>query len=117
MGYKITMNQGVPEMSFDADETIATDLLLSALVPLGGFFLDSAFGLRELPKSITEQNSGLVKDYFEESAKWLVDSGKAKSVSALVEKDLQEPSRLNVKETALQANEEPVTFETFVPVV
>ncbi len=116
MGYKIEMVDGLPEMSLEQDATIGTDLLLSALVPQGAFFLDPTFGLRELPKKITDQNRGLVKDYFAESAKWLLDAGKAKSIDVLVEPD-EEKNRLNVKQAAEQANDTEVSFETFVPVV
>lgn len=117
MGYKITLDaNGNPEMSFDQDATIGTDLLLSTLVPQGAFFLDPSFGLRELPKKITDQNIGLVKDYFSESAKWLIDAGKAKKIDILVEPD-EEKNRINVEEKALQANDTEIAFETFVPVV
>ncbi len=116
MGYKISMMNGLPELSLDQDETIGTDLLLSAQVQQGAFFLDPTFGLREMPKKITDQNMGLVKDYFAESAKWLVDAGKAKKIDLLVEPD-EEKNRMNVKQTAEQANDTEVSFETFVPLV
>jgi hypothetical protein len=116
-GYAIGLVDGLPVMSWDQDATIATDLLLSALVPQGAFFLDPSFGLRDLPKKITDGNAGLVKDYFQESSQWLVDAGKAKSIEVIAEPDLQEKSRINVKQTAIQANDEPAEFSTFVPVV
>lgn len=117
MGYKIELVNGLPVQSFDADATIGTDLLLSALVPRGAFFLDPTFGLRDMPKKITEGNAGLVEDYFKESSAWLIAAGKAESIETLVETDLTEPNRINVKQTAVQANDTVVTFETFVPVV
>jgi hypothetical protein len=117
MGYKITLVDGLPVQSYDPDATIGTDLLLSAMVPQGAFFLDPSFGLREMPKKITDKNVGLVKDYFKESCKWLISAGKADSVEVLVEPDLTEKNRINVQETAVQANDAVVTFETFVPVV
>lgn len=117
MGYKITLLDGLPVQSYDQDGTIATDLLLSALVPRGAFFLDPSRGLRAMPKKITDQSLGLVKDYFKESSKWLIDAGRAKSIDVLVEPDLTEGNRIAVEETAVQANDAVVTFETFVPVV
>lgn len=118
MGYEITLDaDGNPQQSYDQDATIATDLLLSAMVPQGAFFLDPTFGLRELPKKITADSLGLVKDYFTQSSKWLLDGKKAQSITVLVEPDLTDKSRVNVQQTAIQTNDTVVTFETFVPVV
>lgn len=117
MSYKIILNNGNPEMSYDQDATIATDLLLSAMVQQGSFFLDPSFGLRELPNKITDQNMGLVKDYLKQSSRWLIDAGKAKSIDVLVEPDLTEKNRLDIQESATQANDTVATFETFVPLV
>jgi phage gp46-like protein len=117
MGYKITLNNGSPEMSFDQDTTIATDLLLSAMVQQGSFFFDPTIGLRELPKKNTDQNVALVEDYFKRSCKWLVDIGRAKSIAVLVERDDVQKDRINVKETAVQANDKSAAFETFVGVI
>jgi hypothetical protein len=117
MGFQIKLIDGLPVMSYDPDATIATDLLLSAMVPQGAFFLDPGFGLREMPKKLTIDSPGLVKDYFKESSKWLITAGKAKSIDFLVEPELTEKSRINVQQTAIQANDTVVTFETFVPVV
>jgi hypothetical protein len=117
MGYKITLSNGTPTMSYDQDATIATDLLLSAMVPQGAFFLNPDFGLQELPKKITDQNMGLVKDSFGQSEKWLIDAGKAKSIDILVEPDLTENNRLDIQESATQANDTVVSFKTFVPLV
>lgn len=114
MGFKYTMNNGNPEMSFDPDATAATDLLFSALVRQGSFFLNPGFGLRELPK---KGNAPLVADCFKESAKWLLDTGKLTSLEVIAERDEDDPARINVLEKAKQANDTPVTFETFVGVI
>lgn len=117
MSYKITMQNGLPIASYDQDATIGTDLLLSAMVQQGAFFLNPSFGLREMPKKITDGNNGLVKSYLKDSCKWLIDAGKAKSIDVLVEPDLIEKNRLDIQESATQANDTVVTFEIFVPVV
>lgn len=116
MGYKITLQDGAPVASYEQDATIGTDLLLSALIPQGAYFLDPGFGLRAMPKKLTEQSLGLVEDYFRESADWLLKAGRAKSIDVLVEQD-SELGRVNVQETAVQADDTVVTFETFVPLV
>lgn len=117
MGFTIVLNNGLPEMTFAQDPTLATDLLLSAMVPRGSFFFDPAFGLRELPKIITENNVGLVRDYYAESCKFLIDSGRAKSIEVTAEPDDDNADRINVQEKAVQANDTPASFETFVGVV
>ena len=117
MGYKIKMINGLPEMSYDPDPSIATDLLLSAMVPQGSFFLAPSLGLRPLPKKLTDGTIGLVRDYFRESAKWLLDAGKAKSIDVIAERDDDERGRVNVQETAVQANDNVAEFETFVGVI
>lgn len=117
MGYKIIMNQGNPEMSFDADPTIATDLALSCLVEKGSFFFDMDFGLRAMPKKNTPENAALVPGYFDEAVKWLLDTGQAKTINVIAEPDNDNPDRVNVKVDAVQANDAPAEFETFVEVV
>lgn len=116
MGYKITLQNGAPVASYDRDATIGTDLLLSALVPQGAFFLDPGFGLRAMPKKLTDQGLGLVQDYFKESSNWLLKANRAKTIDILVERD-SELGRVNVRQTATQADDTVVTFETFVPLV
>ena len=117
MGYKITLNNGNPEMSYDPDPTIATDLLLSTLVPKGSFFFNPDFGLRALPIKDTDQNMALIPDYFKESAKWLIDAGRAKKIDVLAERDDSERGRIDVQVSATQANDLPVSFDTFVGVI
>lgn len=117
MGYKIIMTNGRPEMTWDQDPTIATDLLLSAVVQQESFFFNPGFGLRALPKKNTEQNISLIRDYYKESCKWLIDVGKAKSIDVIAERDDDLAERVDVQETARQANDQIVTFGTFVDVV
>ena len=118
MGYKYSLDtNGNPVMSYDADPTIATDLLFSALVKQGSFFFNPDFGLRELPKKNTAQNIALIGDSYKESAKWLIAAGRAKSIDVLAEPDESDRSRVDVQMKAVQANDKPVEFETFVGLV
>ncbi len=113
MGYQYTLKDGKPEMTFNPDATIATDLLFSALVRQNSFFLDPGFGL-DLAK---KNNPALIADSYKAAAKWLIDTGKAKSVDVTAEPDDDDKGRVNVLEKARQANDEPATFETFVGVI
>ena len=117
MGYIIILNNGVAEQSWDQDNTIATDLLLSCLTPQGSFFLNPDFGLPALPKKIDDQAIALIQQRYSKAVKWLLDTHKAKSISVIAEQDMDDTSRIDVAITAVQANDQIVTFETFVEVV
>lgn len=116
MGYAIKIVNGFPELSYERDDTIATDIALSLLVRRGAFFADPGFGLPELPKKLTDQNVALVSDYCRQALQWLKDIGRAKSIEVLAER--VRPDRVSVLVTAVQAaNNRTVTFQTFVPVI
>jgi len=117
MGYKIIMNQGHPELTHEQDATIATDVALSILVEQGAWFVNPKFGMPALPKKDTDQNLALVPVRCKQAAKWLIDAGKAKAITAIAERDDDTRGQVNIRVDATQANDQPVTFETFVPVV
>jgi phage gp46-like protein len=117
MGYKIIMNQGHPELTYEQDLTIATDVALSILVEQGAWFLDTTFGMPALPKKDTDQNLALIPGRCKQATKWLIDAGKAKSIEAIAERDNDTQGQVDIRVDATQANDQPVQFETFVPVV
>ena len=117
MGYKITLTNGIPTMTYEQDNTIGTDLLLSILVRQGAFFLNPKFGLRSLPKKGTDQNVALIGDYFKQATQWLLDADKAKTIDVLAERADNTRDRVNVRITVEQPNDTVVEFETFVEVV
>ncbi len=117
MGYQITLQDGLPQQTWEQDETIATDLLLSCEIARGSFFGFTDFGLPALPKKSSPQTLALIEQRFFAAVKWLIDIGRAKSIDVIAEPDDLERDRINVAMTAEQANGQIVTFETFVEVV
>lgn len=117
MGYKVIMNQGHPELTWEQETTILTDMVLSILVPRGAFFHDPNFGLPELPKKLTPENIPLVRQRFQEALQWLINTGKAKSIDIIAEQDEDWPNRVNIAARAVQSNDQLVTYETFVEVL
>ena len=117
MGYKITLVNGKPERTYDQDETIATDIALSLLVEQGSWFFDRTFGRRKRNKKNTAQSIGELVQDCNQALKWLLDTGKAKSIDVIAEPDVNDRTRANVMVTAGQANDKIVTFQTFISVI
>ncbi len=106
-------------MSFDEAADIGNNIYLSLAVEKGAFFHNPAFGLRRRGRlKNTETTAGLIRQDYLEALRWLVDTGRAKSVEVFVERDrTQDLGRLKVLIEAVQADGRTVTFTTFKEVV
>jgi hypothetical protein len=61
----------------------------------------------------TEKKRILFKNRIEKSLKWLLDIGKAKKITVLVEKDLKNIYQFNYKIDAIQADGIPISVTGF----
>jgi phage gp46-like protein len=103
-------------MQFQKNMDIKTGMWLSISTEKGTFFQDPGFGLTKMTK-VTDQDIPLYTGYIEEALDWLLQSGRAKSIDVLVERDLQDVTRLNIKVQATQPNGLIVTYETYQRVI
>jgi hypothetical protein len=117
LGYKIVLINGNPEQTWDQETTIYSDMVLSVVVEQGAFFQDPAFGLAALPKSISDATVPLIRQRFEQAWKWLLDTGKAKSIAVTATPDKDNKNRVNISAEAVQANDLVIPFSLFVEVV
>lgn len=118
MGYKYTLDEnGLPIMSYDPDATIATDLLLSAMIEKGAWFFNRDFGREKEPAKIRADTVKLVESTFKNAAKWLLDNGRAASIETTAKQDPGDRTRIDILQEAKQANNQPAKFETFVGLI
>lgn len=121
MDFRIDMNAGTPVMTFEKATDIRNNILLSLTVRRGSWFQNPDFGSRlhllERSKN-TPRTSQLAIDYAKEALRWLIDTGKAKSIDVSAERNaLQDNGCLKLLVEAVQANEARVAFTAFVEVV
>jgi phage gp46-like protein len=103
-------------MQFQKNSDIKTGMWLSLSTQKGTFFQDPTFGLQRMTK-VSDSDIPLYTQYIEEALDWLLQSGRAKSIDVLVERDLNDVNRINVKVQATQPDGLIVTYETFQRVV
>lgn len=116
MDFKIETASGRAEMIFDKADTIMNNIYLSLTIAKGSFFLDPEFGHRfnEVKKN-TAGAPAQVKEYAKEALKWLLETGRAKKIEIVTERDGRE--RIKLKVEATQADGQEVIFDTFYEIV
>ncbi|MDR3631551.1 MAG: phage GP46 family protein [Desulfocapsaceae bacterium] len=120
MDFSITMQDGLPQMSFDPANDLFNNVYLSVTVVKGAFFHNPGFGLRSRGRlKNTAATAALIRQDYLDALQWLIDIGRAKSVEVAVERDrLQDLSRLKLLVTVTPADgSDPVTFTIFKEVV
>jgi phage gp46-like protein len=117
MGYQIALDPatGLGTMSLQTSTDIKTGIYLSLNTKKGTLFQDPIFGLETIDK-ITGPNILVQKQNVESALNWLILAGSATSIDVLVEQDLSDISRLDVKVTATQASGYVVKYEQFIEV-
>jgi len=116
MDFKIETKSGIPQMTFEKDYSIRNNIFLSLTLARGAFFQDPTFGhrLNEVKKN-TVNAPALVKEYAREALQWVIDTGRAKSIT--IETERGEKDRINISVSAVEADGNEVKFETFYEVV
>ena len=107
---------GVPaQMTFVKNTDIRTCIYLSLNTVYGSFFQDKTFGLKGINK-ITKSNILLLQQNVQSALKWMLLAGIATKFDVIVEQDLTDISRLDIKVTATQADGYVITYTQFYPV-
>jgi len=121
MDFSIKTSGGRGIMTFEKSSNLLTSVYLSLMIPLGSFFANPKFGSRlHLLRTMgnTARTEALIPDYCKEALQWMLDIGRAKSVSVITQRDpVALPGRINASVLVIQADNSEVTFNTFIPVV
>jgi phage gp46-like protein len=119
MDFAITLQNGHPAMGFDQAATIFNNVYLSLTVRRGAFFQNPGFGSRlHLLKKNTLRAAALAEEYAKEALQWLLDTGKAASITIAARRDAdQDLHRLTLWVEVAQKDGQVVVFEHFVEVV
>lgn len=87
---------------------------LSLELENGQFFNMPNFGLKTKDiKKITANNIEMLKQRVKDALQWLLDTGKAKSIDVVVERDSVDYNRINWKVEAVQADGLPIEASGF----
>ena len=119
MDFQIQFDQGTNTgaLVFAKNTDIRTSMFLSMNINKGDFFQNRNFGnnLYKI-KKITPQNIALAKQYIEDSVRWLIQTGRAKSIDVIVEQDSSMLGQLDIKITVTQPDGLIITYTQFYPV-
>lgn len=118
MNFKIIQTgNGYPEMSWETSEDISTNIYWSLWIRKGDLYNAPDFGLDMT--GLDKMTTNVVKIFkirIEKALSWLVDIGKAVSISVLVERDLTNINKINYRVDAVQADGIPIVVNNFVSV-
>lgn len=115
MDFTLNLVEGLPQMDFPAQDSMWNNIYLSLTIQKGSFFAAPEFGSDlHLLKKNTARTEKLLQGYVKVALKWLLDTGRAKSIDIITQR-LQ--TRINYEVTIIKANGVPVSFQNFVEVV
>jgi phage gp46-like protein len=115
MDFMINMSQLYPKgyMTFDKNTDIRSNIYLSIMVNKGSFFQDLEFGSELYKiKKVTATNINLAAQYIKACLAWLITTGKATSIDAVVTKGDQVGS-MGVEIQVIQADGVKLFYEMF----
>lgn len=111
------------EMTFDEaiDGNLMNNIYCSLMIRRGSWFVNPAFGSRlyllQRAKN-TERTAALAAEYCKEALRWLIDCGRATTVTVTTERDrTQDTGRLKAVVEVTKATGETTTFSTWVDVI
>ena len=101
-------------LSLTKNSDLRTSIYNSLNINYGSFFQYPTFGSKLYQiKKITDANLLLAKQYVQEALTWIIQVGRATSIDVLVEKDLQDRNRFDIKVTATQPSGLIITYKQF----
>lgn len=108
-------DNGRLKMSWDKPADITTNIFSSITIKKGSFFSNPDFGLDLSDiRLVTDENINEIKDRFYSALKWLIDSGKAKSVKVEAYKNNNDVTRVDFKLSIVQSKDnQTITITAF----
>ena len=116
--FKLSIDGADAEFDYEMVDSIANNVYLSLRVRHGSFFVDPDFGSRlHTLKKVTDASVSLAKSYCDEALKWIVDTGRAESISVDTYRSGTDKNRINIKVTVTKAAGDDITYDTYYEVV
>ena len=116
MDFQVYLDQSNPSgnMTFIKNLDIRTDIYMSLNTKYGNFFQNPRFGSKlSTIRKVTNESINLAKQYVEQALAWLLNVGRATSIAVIVEQDLSDFNRLDIKVTATQPDGLIITYQQF----
>lgn len=116
MDYTIRQDVTRPEgfMEFNKNQDIRTDIYNSLNTRKGDCFWNKDFGCELFKiKKVNTSNILLAQQYTQSALQWLITAGRAVSIDVIVEADISDFNRMNIKVTAKQPNGYLITYEVY----
>lgn len=132
MDFSLTTQNGHIGFSYDETDSIINDVILSLTIKAvsfektsagkhvypGDWFLNPEFGHNcyEI-KNTTDNDINMVIQYSKKALRWLLDSGRAKTINVTAKLNSDNKNRVDVAVDAVQSNGLIVTYSTFYEVI
>lgn len=121
MDYAIAIENGnlAGSMTWEPCADLSNNIYLSLAIERGSWWHNPQFGLRKRDRlKNTEATAALIRHDYKEALQWLIDTGRAKSVTVTSERDRSvDLHRLKLRVEVVAANGRTATFEIFREVV
>lgn len=101
-------------MSWDKNDDITGNIYFSLNIIPGTIFNNPSFGLllSDINK-VTVNNITLIKQRVTNALRWILDVGKATSIDVIIERDLSNINRVNIKVEAKQTQGTILLYSQF----
>ena len=120
MDFKLAFNgqSGTIDQTFDPSADILNNIIISLGIKKGSWWNDPNFGLTDRPRlKNTAASARLIKQDVEQALQWIIDAARAKSIQIETWRDDNDRYRLNILITAIQADGQIITYNTFKEVI
>lgn len=120
MDFQLSYNSqtGALDQTYDQAADILNNIIITLGIKKGTWWQDTQFGVADRPRlKNTPANARLIQQDIEQALQWIIDAGRALSITVETWRAENDRHRLNVLITAIQADGRVVTFDTFKEVV
>lgn len=120
MDFQLAYNNqtGAIDQTYDQAADILNNIIITLGMKKGSWWHDPQFGVTDRPRlKNTPATARLIQQDIEQALQWIIDAGRATSITVETWRPENDRHRLNVLVTATQADGRTVTYETFREVV
>jgi len=109
---------GAIDQTFEQAGDLINNIILTLSIKKGSWWFDPSFGLIHRPRlKNTPATARLLQQDMEQALQWIIDAGRATSITIATQRDENNRHRLNFLITAIQPDGRSVTYTTFKEVV
>ena len=116
MDFQVNTINGIGQMTWNKNTDIRSDVYFSLMIKRGSWFADTSFGCRlhEI-KKLTDSNLLLAHQYVLEALNWLIQTGRATTISAVATK--ADYNKISIDIQVQQANGIKLFYKIFSDVL